>query len=390
MHPKPKCKRLRVVTLVDALAARGGGAERVARRIATRLDPERFEVTFCVTRWSDARAADPGAAEAVRALRHEGVGFLGIERDSARQIGAWRPLLSMLRRERIDVLHAHGFGSNAWAAVLGSLARTPVVIAHEHSWSFEGEPLRRAIDRHLIARRAAAVVAVSDADRRLMIELEGLDPAKIVLLRNGIPDPPQGSGSNIREQLGIAPSAPVICTVCVLRPVKALEILIQAAAKLVSQHPDLRVLIVGGGPQRASLEQLIADLGLERTVTLLGPRSDVADLLACCDIGICSSHREGTPLTILEYMDAGLPVVATRVGGIPEMIEDGVHGLLVEPRDPEGLALAVAKLLGDRRRAAEMGRRGRQRRRTEFDIDAMVRRVEKLYEDLVAARDKPR
>jgi glycosyltransferase involved in cell wall biosynthesis len=369
------------MTLVDGIGL-GGGGEKLAREITTRLDPERFERTLCVSRWHLENQRVPAVAAVLAELDRAGVRFLGLQRGSALNVAVWRSLLATLRRERVDILHAHKFGSNLWATILGPLARTPVVIAHEHTWSFEGQPVRRFLDRHLIARRADAFLTVSREDRRRMVEIEGIDPAKLIFVPNGIPPPPPPSGRDLRAELGLGPRVPVVGTVCALRPQKALDVLVRAAAALSGQLPALRVVIVGDGPERPALERQIGELGLGETVTLLGHRSDVADVLGAFDVAVCSSNFEGTPLSILEYMEAGLPVVATRVGGVPDLIESGEHGLLIEPGDPGALAKALAELLGDRPRSAEMGRRGRERRRREFDIEVTVGRVERIYEAL--------
>jgi glycosyltransferase involved in cell wall biosynthesis len=378
-------RRLRVVTLVDGLGL-AGGAERLAREVVVRLDPERFEPTLCVSRWSAEREAAATAAGALAQLDDAGVRFLGLHRRAAYDIAAWRPLFSLLRAGGIDVLHAHKFGSNVWAATLGTLARTPAIVAHEHTWSFEGQPLRRVLDRRLIAARVDAFLAVSSEDRRRMIEIEGIDPGKLIFIPNGIPRPPPPSGADARAELGIAADAPVVGTVCALRPQKALEVLLDAAAMLADRFPALRVMIVGDGPERAGLERRIGELGLDRTVSLLGQRNDVPDLLRAFDVAVCCSDFEGTPLSILEYMEASLPVVATRVGGVPDLIESGVQGLLVERRDPAGLAGAVAELLDDPEPAARMGESGRQRQRAEFDIGVTVNEIERIYVGLAEGR----
>ncbi len=148
--------------------------------------------------------------------------------------------------------------------------------------------------------------------------------------------------------------------------------------------PDLRVLVAGDGPEHARLAALATSLGLDGTVDFLGRRTDVPDVLSALDVSVSSSDFEGTPLALMESMDAGVPVVATRVGGSPDLIEDGVQGLLVPPRDPEALAAAIAGLLADPDLAREMGRRGRERRRSEFDIDVAAERFGELYERLYA------
>jgi glycosyltransferase involved in cell wall biosynthesis len=369
--------RLRVVTLVDRLGT--GGAERLAIQTTTRLDPERFDRTLCASRRFDVAISKRHVAKALADLEAANVRVMGLKRTSARQVWAWWPFFRFLRRERIDVLHAHKFGSNMWGTAIGRMARVPVIVAHEHTWSFEGQPLRRLGDRELIARGSSAFIAVSQEDRRRMIEVEGIDPEDVMFLPNGIPAPPPPSGADVRAELGIPAQAPVIGTVSVMRPQKALDVLLRASRRLADEFPGLRVLIAGEGDRREALEELTAELGLQDTVMFLGVRTDVPDVLAALDVAVSTSDFEGSPLSVMEYMEAARPVVATRVGGVPDLIDDGVHGRLVEPQDPDAFAAAVAEVLRDPARAAEMGRRAQERRRAEFDIDVMVRRLEELY-----------
>jgi glycosyltransferase involved in cell wall biosynthesis len=217
-----------------------------------------------------------------------------------------------------------------------------------------------------------------------MTSIERIKPKDTVFIPNGISPLPPPSGKDVRAELGIAPDTPLVGTMGFLRYPKAIDNLVRAADPLRRMVPGVKVLIAGDGPDRPMVEGLIEELDLHDTVMLLGLRSDVPDLLATLDVAVCPSDSEGSPLSIMEYMDAGLPVVSTNVGGVPDLIDPGVHGLLVERRDPHGLAQAMAELLSDRERAVEMGRRGRERRAQEFDIDVMVRNVEKLYLDLYA------
>ncbi|HET6830678.1 MAG TPA: glycosyltransferase [Solirubrobacterales bacterium] len=374
--------KLRVVTLVDGIGL-AGGAERLAREIVVRLDPDRFERTLCVSRWSDERAEAARRAGALAELDAAGVRFLGLPRRGTLDLLSWRALLSLLR-DGTDILHAHKVGSNVWAAVLGTLARTPGIVAHEHTWSFQGQPLRKLLDRRLIAARSDAFLAVSELDRRRMIEIERIDPGKVIFVPNGIPEPPPPTGADIRAELGVDAATPIIGTVCALRPQKALTVLLEGAERLAREHRDVRVLIIGEGPERAALERRIVDLGLAGTVLLLGHRDDVPDLIRGFDVAVCSSDFEGTPLSILEYMQASLPIVATRVGGVPDLIEDGAQGLLVDPRDPAALAAAAGRLLADPDLAAALGRRARERQLAEFEIGVTVRAVERIYEGLAS------
>jgi glycosyltransferase involved in cell wall biosynthesis len=242
--------------------------------------------------------------------------------------------------------------------------------------------VRRFLDRELVGRYADAFIAVAAEDRRKMIEVEGVDAQKIRLIPNGIPDPVPADGAAVRRELGIDADAPVIGIVCELRAQKALEVLFDAAARLRSELPALRVLVAGDGPDREHLEAEVERLGLEGTVLLLGIRRDVPALLDTLDVATLSSDYEGSPLSVMEYMAAGKPIVSTRVGGVPELVEDGREALLVEPRDPAALAEAIGRLLRSPAEAKRLGEAARDRQQREYSLDAMVRRVESLYEEL--------
>jgi len=181
----------------------------------------------------------------------------------------------------------------------------------------------------------------------------------------------------------------VLGVVGLLRAQKAHHVLLHAAASLTGRWPDLQVLIVGDGPERANLERLADELKLQQTVRFIGLRTDVPDVLRALDIAVCCSDFEGSPLSVLEYMGAALPVVATEVGGLPDLIEPGVNGLLVAPRDPPALAAALAELLSDPQRARTMGARSMERRMAEFDIGVIVGRLEDLYCELLAEHGHP-
>lgn len=380
-------KRLRVLTLVDGIGTYGGG-ERFARQLTAHLDRSRFEATYCVTRWEPM----PEHEAALQELRENDVAFLGLQRSSRLQMKPWRQLVAYMREWGVDVLHSHKIGSNIWAALLAPRVSVPVFIAHEQTWSYQGKPYRRWLDRHLIARRADAFVAVSQEDRRKMIEVEHIPEARTRLVYNGIAAlPPPEPDRDVRAELGIGPDQPVVGVVAVLRPQKSLDVLLRAASYLRDEFPELRVLIIGGSDieetgEERRLRGLAQTLELGGTVDFLGDRTDVPDLVSIFNVATLSSDFEGTPLSVMEYMDAAKPVVATRVGGVPDIVLDGETGLLVEPQDPKALATAIGSLLRDPQKAAQMGDAGRVRRRDVFSIEATARRVGELYEELYAAK----
>jgi glycosyltransferase involved in cell wall biosynthesis len=219
-----------------------------------------------------------------------------------------------------------------------------------------------------------------------MIEVEGIAPEDVTFVPNGIDGVPAGDGERVRRELGVPQGAPLLGAVAVLREQKGLDVLVRALAEVLREVPDARLAVAGEGPERASLEALADELGIGPRIMLLGNRSDVPDLLAGFDVAVSASWFEGSPLAAMEYMDVGLPIVATRVGGMPDLIDDGVHGRLVEPGDAAGLAAAVVELLRDPERARAMGERARERRRAEFDLNGTVRALEAMYERLAAER----
>jgi glycosyltransferase involved in cell wall biosynthesis len=380
-------RRIRVLTMVDGLGTSGGG-EGIARQIALHLDRERFEVAFCVTRWG--REEEEDVAGQVE-LGEEGVALYAVKRGGRFDLAPWRELIGTARRSGIDVVHTHKIGSNVWGALLSPLMGHPVFVAHEHTWSYEGNPTRVLLDRQLIARRADAFVAVSREDQRRMIEIEGVPPAKTRFIANGIPPfPPPTPGRDVRAELGIPADAPLVGVVATLRPQKALEVYVAAAARAHAELPEAVFLLIGGesdgGTNGERLAALAAEAGLGDSFRLLGERADIPDLVAALDVGALSSDFEGSPLSVMEYMEAGKPVVATRVGGLPDLIDEGVNGFLVDPQDPAALATALTTLLRDPARARQMGEAGRLRRREEFSIEATARRCGELYEELMVAR----
>jgi glycosyltransferase involved in cell wall biosynthesis len=218
-----------------------------------------------------------------------------------------------------------------------------------------------------------------------MIEVERIPEEKIHLMPCGIPSGDGAEPAKLREELGIAPDAPLIGAVGGLRPEKAFGLLVRAAKGLRDERGDVHVVIAGDGPERQRLEDMIATEGLDGVVHLLGYRDDVPAVVSALDVAVCCSEREGSPLSVLEFMRAARPIVATDVGGIPDLVRDGEDGILVPAGDPAALAAAIAKLLGDPELAGELGTSARIRQRQQFDLAGNVSEIEGLYEALAAA-----
>ena len=276
------------------------------------------------------------------------------------------------------------FGSNVWGTIVGRAARVPVVVAHEQTWDYEGQPLRKLLDGRLIGRHVDAFVAVSTADRDRMAGLEGVPEDKLRVELNGYvprtgPRPP----ARLREELGLPAIRPArrdrgdpAPAEGARRPARRLR------ARARACGPPR-----GGGRRgcRAALERRAVDLGIAPRTHFLGLRDDVDAILAAVDVAAMSSDFEGTPLFAFECMAAHTPLVATAVGGLPDMLEDGRSAILVAPRDPDALATAIDRLLGapeQREALADAAAQQLQR----YEIDAVAGRFADLYRELLERR----
>ena len=362
---------IRVTTMIDSLLA--GGAERVAVELACALDRERFESHVLVTR-------DDGPLREV--LEREGVPFTILGRTDALDLRPWRVAHRHLV-EDADVLHSHKFGSNAWGALLARTARVPLVV-HEHNFSQEPSRSRRLIDRRWIASRARRVMCVSES----VADIEracGVPDRLIELVPNGVRIDDAWPRGAARAELGLSHSSFTVGIVGRLRPEKAHEVLLEAIAQLaVTQGRDVRLCIVGDGPRSAELQLLAGKLGIASRVTWAGERRDAATLASAFDAGVVCSHWEGLPLAALESMAAGVPLVASAVGGLPTLL-DGGAGLLVPPADPAELAAAIARLMDDRAHREAVAAAGHRRVAERYSFDGMVRRVQDIYVDVLAS-----
>lgn len=374
--------RVRVLFLINKLGEQGG-AERFTLGLAAHLPRDRVEPWVCVT-----RDATEGALQTLRAADVPCI-VLGRRTrwESHRMLG----LVRLLRQEHFDVLHTHMFGSNLWGTVIGRLAKVPVLIAHEHTWSYEGNPARAWVDGNVIGRLATRFVAVSAPDAQRMVDHEGVPAKKVVVMPTAYVPRNTGNG-NIRAELGLDDATPLVGTAAVLRPQKAIDVLLDAFALVLKRVPAAQLVIAGDSvmrkdgtrdPLRQTLEGRARDLGIKASVHFLGVRDDVDAILRAVDVAALSSDFEGTPLFVFECMAHDAPLVATAVGGVPDVVEDGVSGVLVPRRDPRALADALTELLADPGRRASMSAAAAERLRN-FTIDSLASRFADLYEDLVS------
>jgi glycosyltransferase involved in cell wall biosynthesis len=298
-------------------------------------------------------------------------------------------LARFLRREHIDILHTHLFDPSIVGLTAGVLAGTPlrVMTRHHSDYHTRIHKIWHVRLDQLCTRLCHAVIAVSRHTAEHLIATEGAPPAKVHTVLNGIdfervrlsvPDAPQ------RLRAEFAPDgAALLLIVARLHPEKGHEFLFRALADLHKRVArPIRLLVAGTGPFEAAYRQIVRDLGFEDAVAFLGFRTDAPDLMAAADLLVLPSLAEAFGLVLTESLYLGTPVVATRVGGIPEIVEDGVDGLLVPPGDSAALADALAELLNDPEKRHRLAGAGRARVSERFRFADMVRAYENVYEEL--------
>lgn len=329
--------------------------------------------------WRVLVACQPGSAIRARAERAE-VPALALSMRAAWDVSAVLRLVALIRRERVDVVHTHS-SVDAWlGGMAGRLAGVPVVRSRHVSI-----PIRRRLNP-VYTLLADRIIASGEAIRRLVIEA-GVNPAKVVAIPAGVDlgEFVEGrSGDRIRGELVL--SRPVIGSVAMFRGSKGHDLLLEAFERVREEFPEARLLLVGDGIRRGWVESLARERGLDGWVTFTGFRDDVPDLLSAMDCFVLASTRtEGVPQSLLQAMAAGVPVVATDVGGTPEVVEDGATGLLVPPEDPAALGRAVCRVLADPRAARSRADAGRALVSEKFSRARMLERLVALYRELIVA-----
>jgi glycosyltransferase involved in cell wall biosynthesis len=291
-----------------------------------------------------------------------------------------------LREGGFDLLHTHGYKADLLGRFAARMARVPIVATiHGYTDAFLSVRVYKHLDL-LALHRFPKVIAVSNYLRQRLIA-SGLAPNRVVTVHNAINTDVFVSAvgidrGEIRAELGIRPDVPVILTVGRLNPEKGHRYLLESA-QLVWRHiPNLRVLIAGEGPLREQLEASVHSLHLDAVVSFLGWRDDVASLMAISDLFVLPSTRESFGLVILEALAMGMPVIATRVGGVPEIVWTGETGILVKPRDAEALAKAMTWALTNPAQAGQLARQGQAVVRQRFSVQAMVKATNRIYHEV--------
>jgi glycosyltransferase involved in cell wall biosynthesis len=372
---RPPLPGPQLVRVVEVLATgTNGGAQEHLYTLLTRIDRSRYDVSVV--------SLSPGSA--VRKLQREGIAVTVIDDpDEAIAVGALAAHLAIVRP---DVIHNHMYraelvGTRAAIALAVIGHRRPYVVSTVHS-----SRVRSAEDREQLRRLTPhmdQLIAVSHAMERKIVE-EGRTGAPVKLIYNGVDlerYEHQEPCCTLRDEYGMEPGSQIVGVVARLEPEKGHPTLLEAWPRVLRKVPDAYLLVVGEGSKQAELEQLARELRIAHRVVFTGRRDDAPAVTAALDVAVLPSYREAQGLTILEAMALSRPVVASNVGGIPEVIEDGVSGLLVPPHDAEALAEAIIRLLTDHAWADTIARAGHDLVHDRFCVELMVKEVEAIYDE---------
>jgi glycosyltransferase involved in cell wall biosynthesis len=360
-----------------------GGPERQALGLARHL-PASVRTTFL-------SFAEGGRARALLdAAARQGCEGVELRENAPHFFRAAGEIADYLRRVKADVLLCSGYKPDVIGWLAGRRAGVPAV-AIAHGWTAATLKVRlnEALDRWVL-RRMACTVCVSEA-MAVKVRRAGVPPDRVAVIRNAIDaaafDQPDPAGRRALHGLFDIPRSRVVGAAGRLSPEKGFDVLVEAAARVTAAEPGVGFALFGDGPLRGALARLVAARSLGHRFVLGGFRADLHRLLPHFDVAVLPSYTEGLPVVVLEAMAAGVPVVATAVGGTPEAVEDGVQGYLVPPGDPAALADRILRVLRSEPGRLTLGQRGRRRALEEFTFEEMAARYLQLFERLTGSRE---
>jgi L-malate glycosyltransferase len=374
----------RVFHLIDSFNV--GGTETQAVELARRLPATGYEVTVgCLKREGPLEDRLQGTGIAIREFRSRG----GIDSPSG-----LRQLLRMSWFLRsFDIVHTHDLWSNLIGVPAARLAGIPAIVSSRRDLShLEWYRGKRRVCLKWIQNLGGAVVTNAAPIRDVLLGEDGFDPRKVRVIHNGVD---VAKFKSAREDpIRLFPDAGdgklVVLVGNMHTDVKGHPWLIAAAPAVLEQFPDTTFVLVGEGEQRSHFEKQVRDLGFLQSFLFLGRRSDIPEILASCDIAVLPSRAEGLPNAVLEYMAAGLPVIASRVGGNAELVQDGVTGMLVPSEDSAALSAALLKLLSEPALAARLAQAGHEFTVRNFSFERLVQDVDALYTELLSEKRRSR
>jgi L-malate glycosyltransferase len=371
--------RRKVFYLLDSLNL--GGTETQAVELALRIPESGYEVTLgCLRARGPLLERLQGSQVDVREFHPQG----GI--DSPAGFYQLLRLSWFLRRGKFDIVHTHDLWSNLLGVPAARLAGVRAIVSSRRDLAnFDWYQSKRRGWLRRIQNLGGAVLVNATPIRDALIAEDGFKPGKLRVIHNGVDIEKFHKSGDERDQLfpGVGKGKLIVLVGNMHTDVKGHPWLIASAPAVVHEFPSARFVLAGDGEQRPRFEEQVRKLALEQNFLFLGRRTDIPKILAGCDIAVLPSRAEGLPNAVLEYMAAGLPTVASRVGGNGELIEDGVTGLLVPSEDSAALSDALLALLRDPELARRMAQSGQQFTIRNFSFERLVREVDELYSELL-------
>lgn len=381
-------RKYRIAYLIDGLSM--GGAERLMVPILKHLNRQDFDAHVCALQYKD---GNPMADE-IRAL---GIPVECLQMKHLRDLNAIPNVMRYLKMIRADLVHTQLEAANILGNISAKILRLPSMCTIHVMPSLDVKTktrLHQKVEWFVLRHFCDTVIAVSEESGQYHTQISGALAHQVVTVYNGIDlsafqrmDHTR-ERTAVREELGIPTDANVLITVAVLRPQKGIQFMIQALPEVLASHPNTYYVVVGGGSHESALKAEVAKAVVPDRVIFTGMRKDIARLMIASDIFVLPTLTEALPTVLAEAMAARLPIIASRVGGIPEMIVDGKNGCLVEPENLEQLSLACVELLGDDEKRAAMGIEGLQIVHQKFNIERQVERLRELYLDHLHAYGK--
>jgi len=358
-----------------------GGAERLALRLAQGLAPDYLTTFLCL----DTRG--PLAVEAER----NGFQVHLLDRRPGLDWSCRQNLRKLICQIRPAAVLAHQYTPFFYSSLARGVSYRPPIVFIEHGRHYpDPRKLRRVMANCLLFRRDDVVIAVAESVKQALICKEGIREDRIRVIPNGINPEPYRAATVLREKvrrdLGLADDEVAIIQVARLDPLKDHDTAIAAVERIA--QPRVRLLIVGDGPEEGRLQQRVSQSPFPERYAFLGYRQDIPDLLAAADVFLLSSISEGLPVTVLEAMAAALPVVATCVGDLSDVVEHGVTGFLVPPRDPGQLAEALERLCVSSELRRQFGRAGRDRLLAHFTEEKMHAAYRTIIEQVLRGKNR--
>lgn len=361
-----------------------GGGKRVFLQIMTFLDKEKFQCYSCCA----------FNREQEILLTQGDVSIVDIDIQFGGIYASMKKMIKFLRKEQFDIIHSQGaradFYARAAARFSGQkikIVNTTALLVDTYDAGIFKKYIYYIIDR-LFERYVDRFIVVSDVLINALIINHNIPPEKIVKIYNGIelneyePHNHSQSSNKIRREFCIDDNLFLIGVVGRMVWEKGFEYLLRGVKDLINNDRNIKILVVGDGPLKEKLQELVATLGITDYVIFTGFRSDVREIMCAIDVLLIPSLAEGFPMVTLEAMAMAKPIIATRIDGITEQISDGKEGLLVPPKDPSALAEAIIKLMGNRELAISLGLAAREKVELEFSVEKMIAETEKVYQSL--------